>query len=276
MASPKIEKLLQSYASGNQVKASSKLLNLTTSGNPEAQFYLAQIFSNNGLRFLASDSWIDLLDHEVQPREAVSRSYYETLTWLGNTTEARRFLQQEGLFELNNDLDELELVRDKEKLKQKLAQHVLALNKNQESSTLGPVERDLKDLQISAGLGYISSQIYFSGTSFEIGTSLFVSGQNVFEIDFDSYIYPPEEYWPILLLKSAQILREAINSGQANREFVGELAAFAQDIQERIFFMNGSISASTNNEKYALSAIAMGLNTTRPVAANFYLSILGN
>lgn len=289
MASPKIEKLLESYASGNQVKASNKLAKLATSGNPEAQFYLARIFSENGLRFLASDSWVDLLNHEVQPREIVSRNHYETLTWLGNTTEARKFLQEENLFELQNDLDERDLVLNLEKLKKELAVHILAFKKNQVSTVLNPKERQMKELEISAGLGYISSQIDFSGTSFDIGNGVIVSGNDAFEID-DSYIYSPQEYWPSLLLKSAQFLRELINSGRSNGELVGpttiynlgqsdqelvrKLAIFTQDIQERIFFMNGGVSASTNNEKYALSAIVVGLHTSRPVATNFYTGFL--
>jgi hypothetical protein len=183
---------------------------------------------------------------------------------------------EENLFELQNDLDELELVRDEVELRQKLGELAVALQKNEDDNSSSLVERQLNELELSARLGYIASQIGFCGSSFQIGTSLFTSGGDVFEIDFDSYIYPPDEYWPNLLLKSAQILRDAINLEHPDWGFVSALAAFAQDIQERIFFMNGSISAITDNEKSALSFIALGLSSTRPVASNFYLSILAD
>lgn len=290
MASPEIEKLLESYAWGNEVNASKKMFKLAKSGNSEAKFHLSRIFSENGLRFFASDLWVDLLNHDFEPRESVSRAQYETLTWLGNTTAARKFLHKEKLFYLNDDLDERELVRDIEKLKKELGTHILGLIKTQKNTALSPRERLFKELDLGAGLGYISSQIYFSGTSYELGAALIVSGDQTFEVDFDEYIYPPAEYWPSLLMKSAQLLREVINSGrsggelvgpetvmnldQSDREFASRLATFAQDIQERIFFMKGGLSASTNNEKYALSAVAVGLDPSRPVAASFYEPVL--
>ncbi len=273
MTNSKIEKLLDSYAAGNQVKATTKLMKLAISGNPEAQYYASLIFSENGLRFLADDSWVDLLVHQVEPRDLVTKNHYETLVWLGNISEARTFLTTENLLELNPDLEARDFVQDVEKLRKALAARILASKKNEKNAEITSDERRLKDLEIRAGLGYISAQVYFSGSSLELGASMMTSGDEIFQIDLDSYLHSPEKYWSDLLLDSADLLREEFRSAQPKEDFVSKLATFAQDIAERLFFLKGSFSIATQNEKYALSAIAFGLEPIRPVATRAYLGL---
>ena len=274
MFGSKVEKLVAKYKTGDEVEAFRGLLRLTVSGKPDAQFALASICSDNGLRFLASDSWADLLEHQVEPRELVSRNQYETLIWLGDAGGAQSFIENEGLFDLADNLAERNLVLSPQRLRKELTAHLLGLKKIQIKLNLSQEERRFEELELGAGIAYISSQIHFSGKSVLLGSAALFSGSDDYLVDFDSYIHPPEELWMNLLFDSVDLLRELIDSEPENPVLVRKVATFAQDIQERMFFFKAQLSVASEAERYCLSVIATALSPMRPVAAEMYFSLI--
>jgi hypothetical protein len=267
-----VQKALWLYHNDHEFDAFNKLLTLATAGEPHAQYYFGLICQENKLLYLASDTWQDLLAHEVEPRKPVAELLYEIYSWTGDIASTEYLITEENLPQLRNDLAARNYIADRAKTATMAGGFLVAARQaTQALSESWTYKEALKLLEAKANLSVISSQIAYSEEPFVGGQSVIASGSEIWTEDLDKVLNDAITSWKDVRDTAVELILQLSEQGKDDSPEVAKVSGIALEAQERLFFFAGSIELSEEDAKICLNNIAYGLQWTNKVASSFYL-----
>jgi hypothetical protein len=272
-----VKKALWLYSNDNEVDGFDKLLALTTSGVPLAQYHLGLICQENQLLFLASDIWQDLLEHEVEPRKPVTELLYEIYSWTGDIPSTEDLIKNEKLSSFKKDLASRNYISDREKTASMAASFLVLERKSSKSLERSwSYEESLKLLEAKANLSVIASQVAYSQEPFVGEASLLVSGSEIWTEDIAERLNDAVASWKDVRSTATEIISNLSQIGKDQSTEMAKVATIALEAQERLFFFAGDMNIEDEDSKLGVNNIAYGLQWTNKVASSFYAGRAGN
>jgi hypothetical protein len=267
-----LQKALWLYNNDHEVDAFNKLLALATNGEPLAQYHFGVICQENSLLYLASDTWQDLLAHDVEPRKPVAELLYEIYSWTGDMASTEDLITQEKLQELRNDLAARNYIADRAKTASMAGGFLVAARQaTQALSESWTYKEALKFLEAKANLSVLSSQIAYSEEPFVGGQSVIASGSDIWTEDLEKVLNDAITSWKDVREYAVELIIQLSQQGKDDSPEIAKVSGIALEAQERLFFFAGSIAIAEEDTKICLNNIAYGLQWTNKVASSFYL-----
>ena len=270
-----VEKATEAYRSGKKVEAFAALLDLARNGDALAQYRAAMVCQENMLLYMASDLWNDLLNYQVEPRDVVAKEEYEILMWVGDIKAARKFISTEKMTHLQADLESRDYVQDSSNATKIVGSNAMSLLKLESQRDFdNDFEAGLKALELRCNIATIASQLMLAGKKLDTEGALLLSGEKLWTQDLQDLTNDPLLSWSEVRRIAAHLLGDMSLKPSTPGRLVESIALLGQQAQERIFFLQGNMQVSDEEDKSYLQNIALGIQTRNPVASEFYLKLV--
>ena len=248
-------------------------------GDVQAVLKAGILAQENGLLFIASEIWNELLIQgtqpnqkiAIQPFQEIANQQFEILIWMGDLEAARRFANTYVLPEkTRRELAERDFL-DPETFHKLLAEYNYRLNRlSEEGKASWTFENLFAQLEVKANIATLASQIhYFSGFYDESATVLV----NDTLVEVDSFaLRDAKKRWELVVRDCAHQIAFLSLQGESARDNIYKVAKLGQQAQERLFFFQGDfeIHGEDQDAKDYLNSIALGLKSHSSLASWMY------